>query len=226
MSVRSLFRAALAVMFVCFAFSALAEDPPANQNATPAPAQQSEAGAAPQTPPASAPGDPAAQPTAPPNKLAPVGALPQRKAGAAPTTRKSAKTGRTVILVTNDELERLYGPSEPPPESAPGAETGSAAAPEAGGAGGAAAAPGGEDPAARMQAIQDEMARLQKHVDHLRNPFRPPASMTPGEREALKGQNANQQIQQAQQRISELSSQLQTIKDKQQPADGSRSEGQ
>jgi hypothetical protein len=69
------------------------------------------------------------------------------------------------------------------------------------------------------------MARLQKHIDHLRNPFRPPASMTSAERDALKGKNAVQQIQQAEQRINELSSEMQTIKEKQQPDDAARSEG-
>ncbi len=229
---------ALALGLVLLAAPALLQAAEGSAQANPAPAQKSAVKgprkaspsptrkAAAASKPAPASQAPAAQPAAPADEAAVVETEEQvdpatgRRGAFSPSTKVSAKTGRRVVVITDDDLERMYGPSSPPPAAAePAAEPAAgteAPAPEAAGEAvgdGTAAA----DPQARAAAIQDELQRLQQKERHLKNPFLPPAKESEAERNAEKGLGAIQRLQQTQERMTQLKEELRQLQEKQQP---------
>lgn len=150
----------------------------------------------------------------------PAGATttPAGKSAFTPATRTNPKTGHRVVVITNEDLERMFGPSSD--------EAAAAAAPPEGEPSGGETVEGGAkeqgspsvDPAARMTDIQKELQRLQQKERHLKNPFLPPAQESDAERNAEKGMGANQRLQRTREQADRLKDELRKLQEKQQPA--------
>jgi hypothetical protein len=153
--------------------------------------------------------------------------LPQPKTPFAPTIRKNPATGHDVVLITNRDLEKLYGPKQgAAPPRRPG-DSGPAGAPGQPGAAPEETAPAAakaEDLGAQASAIQSEMARLQQKVTHLKNPYSRPQPGAEQDRVADQGKSATERINESQERLKTLQSQLKALQEKQ--AAGSSGQGQ
>jgi hypothetical protein len=169
----------------------------------------------PQQAPSGARDEHAAAVTLPPGNPDAKPPLPKPKAAFVPNMRVNPKTGHEVIVITNKDLERVFGKSEAPPPPSAGAQL-----PQLGGPG--AQAPAAEDPAAKAAAIQQELDRLSQKAKHLRNPYLRPAPETDAERQAEKGMGAVQRLQATEDRINQLKSELQKVQERRQsePATG------
>ena len=159
---------------------------------------------------------------APPPAVPPTDAAPKARAGASSLTPrvpyvpqvKKTRSGKNVVVITNDDLEKVYGP---PPEEEVGGE---AAKPD-----GAAQEPAPDKPlraqgtydaataAARLKAIQDESTRLDQLERWVRNPFlrRPP--MSEQEKEADRNLSPTQLIKKTQDERAKLQDEAKKIKE-------------
>jgi hypothetical protein len=174
---------------------ALAGDHPAPQRPTPTgPAK-----------PADAKADGSAAASAAPAPVSDT-TVPALRAPFAPPVRKT-QTGKTVVVITNGDLERMFGKSRQQPPRSNGANGNGDDAVQS-------ALPAdmnaGQPPGVRNPAdIQAEISRLEKKAKHIKNPYVTPVPEGPDERAAEHGMSAPQKLQAAQQRIEQLKQELQ-----------------
>lgn len=125
-------------------------------------------------------------------------------------TRVDPKSGRQVVVISNSDLERLYGTSvvpvsssasrvDPASGSAPRDDSTPSANKKDAGAG-----ESGADNAARAAAIDAEINRLNDNARALANPFLPPPKLTEAEKSALDGKDNKERIDMTRERIQEL----------------------
>jgi hypothetical protein len=134
-------------------------------------------------------------------------AVPQAKQPFVPVKETSPRTGREVVVITNQDLEQMYGQRTGPVERPandpyaidavplPGAKP--AATPARAPAPNATQAKGKGD-------VQAEIDRLNQKARHLRNPFLPAPKETDAERAADQGLDAAQRLERTRRQIDEL----------------------
>ena len=158
-------------------------------------------GASPET----APRAPAAIPASPPRPLGQT----SRVAKVALPTRLDPKTGRQVVVISNADLERIYGTSVVPVSSSVGpAASGAASATRDDSAANAVKDDGsggsGGNGAARIAEIDAELKRLNDNALAIANPFQPPPKYTESEKAALEGMDNKERLDLTRARIQEL----------------------
>jgi hypothetical protein len=153
---------------------------------------------------APAPRVPSAVPLSPPR---PLGQTSRIQKVTLPT-RLDPKTGKQVVVISNTDLERLYGSSVVPVSSSAG--PGSSAAesamrddPAAAAEDAGARGPGGNG-AARAAELDAEIKRLNDNARSMANPFLPPPKLTEAEKAALDGKNNKERLDVTRERIQEL----------------------
>ncbi|MBP7147016.1 MAG: hypothetical protein KBD01_05690 [Acidobacteria bacterium] len=172
-------------------------------------------GAAPDA--AAQPKKPAAKPGAP--SLAP----PKAKAPLQLPTRIDPKTGKKVIVITNADLERIYGPEagqEPAPSpaiSGQPVEGVAAGEPPVQGVTDVPATPPGAPAPGDKRA---ELERLKKKALSLRNPFVPRVPQTEEEARGEQGLDNAQRVTATEKRIAELEAELAKQQGTEPPAPG------
>ena len=125
-------------------------------------------------------------------------------------TRIDPKTGRQVVVISNSDLERLYGTSvvpvsssassvAPAPGSAPRDDSTASATKKDAGAG-----ESDTDNAARAAEIDAELKRLNDNARAMANPFLPPPKLTEAEKSAVEGRDNKERIELTRERIREL----------------------
>lgn len=155
--------------------------------------------------PAPAPRAPSATPLSPPRPLG----QPGRLGRASLPTRTDPRTGKQIVVISNADLERLYGTSVVPvSSSAPGAAPAPGSAPrtDPANAGPEDAAGGGSggNGAARVAEIDAEIKRLNDNARSMANPFLPPPKLTDAEKAALDGKDNRERVDMTRERIKEL----------------------
>lgn len=155
--------------------------------------------------PKSVPRVPSAIPASPPRPLGQT----SRVAKVVLPTRRDPKTGKQVVVISNADLERIYGTSVVPVSSsvgpaAPGAasatrDDSAAIALEDDGSGGS-----GGNGAARIAEIDAELKRLNQNALAIANPFQPPPKYTESEKTALEGMDNKERLDLTRARIQEL----------------------
>ena len=199
---------------------ALRPKPPAKPEAAKPDAARAEA-AKPQ-PPADAPAPPAVPPADAASKARGASSALSPRAPYVPQVKKT-RSGKSVVVITNDDLEKVYGP--PPEEEgaeAAGAPAGAAQEPAADKP---LRAQGSYDPAtaaARLKAIQGETARLDQLEKWVRNPYlrRPP--MSDQEKEADRNLSPTQLIKKTQDERAKLQEEAKKLKEDSEPAEPAR----
>jgi hypothetical protein len=135
-------------------------------------------------------------------------------------TKTSPETGREVIVITNETLERFFsavpqgsraaarsasGRSERQAASARRARTASADK-EAGAS--SRAGSGGKDREAEIASIKQEIARLRRRIQSLRNPYLPRVERTEEEKQREEGKDQRERIALVEKRLVELQERL------------------
>lgn len=142
----------------------------------------------------------------------------------AAATAKS-EDGKARIVITNDVLEKVFGPASPPP-NAPVYEKALQAAQQTGASGPrtekvAVQAPGGivthsgrhqGGDEARIQEIESELDRLRKRLIGMRNPYLPRGKATEEEREQERGQDNVARVRSIEEKILTLEQELLRIR--------------
>ncbi|MCU0229787.1 MAG: hypothetical protein MUC67_00260 [Acidobacteria bacterium] len=157
--------------------------------------------------PAPAPRAPAAPSASPPR---PLGQTSRIQKATLPT-KIDPKTGQTVVVISNLDLERLYGSSVVPVSTtARSAESGTGSPmrdadallpmDQAAGGGGS----GKPDAAARAAELDAEIKRLNDNARSMANPLLPPPKLTDAEKSALDGKNNKERLDLTRERIQEL----------------------
>lgn len=131
--------------------------------------------------------------------------VPALRAPFAPPVRKST-TGKTVVVITNGDLERMFGKSRQQPQHPNTASGSGDDAVESALPGELGAAPPAQGRSAAD--IQAEISRLEKKAKHIKNPYVTPVPESPDERAAERGLSAPQKLQATQQRIEQLKQDL------------------
>ena len=164
--------------------------------------KQRQAGTAGATKPADANADGSASAAA----AAPAGdtTVPTPRAPFAPPVKKTP-AGKNVVVITNGDLERMYGKSRQQPQrAAAGTTPGDEFVEGLPGSTGAAPPPPGSNAAD----VQAEITRLEQKAKHIKNPYVTPVRETPQEREAERGLGAAEKLQATQKRIEQLKQDL------------------
>lgn len=129
-----------------------------------------------------------------------------------PRTRSTLPKKKGKVVITNDDLERMFGRSRvsaTPPANArkPSSSTASSAA----------TAATTEQPAARQsraeqvakaRELEQQIQRLRKNISAMRNPYLAPPKQTEEEKNAQQGLDNRQRIAQTEKQIQELEQQL------------------
>lgn len=119
------------------------------------------------------------------------------------------KTGKTVILITNSDLERIYGKSVVPRASAvagaPVPETAALPAPPG----------GGPDPGSKVNEISQELERQKKLLSTMTNPYQSRPKLTEEEKAARKGKSAAELYRETREKVSNLESEMKKWREKQ-----------
>jgi hypothetical protein len=133
-------------------------------------------------------------------------------------TRKTGE-GDTKIVITNDVLERVFGPSSPPPNSpeykeliAAGKKRGPNNARASGSPQGRSSA--SQKPAERAAEIRGEIDRLRKRILGMRNPYLPDGKATDEEREKEQGKDNAERVKMLEQKIERLEQELLAVQRK------------
>lgn len=142
----------------------------------------------------------------PPSAATPTSALPRPKSPAVLATKKDAKTGEEVIVITNDDLTRIFGHSQAKPQETDysdflkkyGRPQGKTSARQR------APAP---TKAERIADLQQQIAKLKRRLLSLHNPYLPRVSPGEKEREAEKGMDNVQ-------RVARVKAQIRTLEQK------------
>lgn len=161
---------------------------------------------------APAPEPPAAEPAPEKAKAPPRQGLPVAKGPVSLTKVKDPKTGKMVVKITNDDLDRIYGKSVVPRASAiqtPGVAPSSAT-------GGGSPSPGAApDPAAKIKEISQDLERQKKLLSTMTNPFQSRPKLTEEEKAERKGKGASEIYRETQEKIEGLEDDLEKWRDKQ-----------
>lgn len=145
-----------------------------------------------------------------------------------PQIEVNPRTGREVIVITNETLTRRFGPPVRSSRQAEAEAEGTSEGAEAAGGGEGAekveagqGAPGGVpgspdqgpvvDPAQRAAQIQAELQRLQQKEKTIKNPFLRPVPETPQEREKEKGLMPTQLLEKNRQDMDKLRKELEKV---------------
>jgi hypothetical protein len=152
-----------------------------------------------------APRVPSAVPLSPPR---PLGQTSRIQKVTLPT-RLDPKTGKQVVVISNTDLERLYGSSVVPVSSSAGpgnsaAESAMRDDPSSSSSEDAGAQGPGGNGAARAAELDAEIKRLNDNARSMANPFLPPPKLTDAEKAALDGKNNKERLDVTRERIQEL----------------------
>jgi hypothetical protein len=139
----------------------------------------------------------------------------REKSRALEAAKKKTSDGETRIVITNDVLEKVFGPSSPSPSSPEygkllkegqkqGAKSGEGSGKQADGA-------SAEERAAQIEA---EIDRLQKRLIGLRNPYLPRGEATEEEREKEEGKDAVARVRMIEEKIDSLEQELLSLRQK------------
>jgi hypothetical protein len=132
---------------------------------------------------------------------------------------KETGDGETRIVITNEVLERVFGPSSPPPNSPEydellkdGPKEGSKG--QQGGRRLGKQAPPGTNSAERAAQLESEIDRLKKRLLGLRNPYLPRGKASDKERKQEEGKNAAERVRMIEQKIDRLEQELLALRQK------------
>lgn len=137
------------------------------------------------------------------------GALPRARGPLELRETKDPKSGQGVLVISNADLERIYGPptiSAPAPEAGMRPRGANEPAPHDPAQAGAA------DPTQRIAALEVELQRLRANALRLSNPLLGVPVQTKEEQEKMRGQDNAQRLAQTNQQIQQLEAELNSLR--------------
>ncbi|MFN7967211.1 MAG: hypothetical protein U0V87_16125 [Acidobacteriota bacterium] len=133
--------------------------------------------------------------------------LPQAKGPIELRETKDPVSGKAVLVISNDDLTRIYGRSTAAAAvSAPDSTSRDAVGAQPG-----AAAPA-PDPAARIAQVEQDLARLRSNAMRLHNPLLGAPVQSEEEKEKMRGDDNAQRLAQTQSQIDQLEAELASLR--------------
>lgn len=138
-------------------------------------------------------------------------------------TKKDAADGEGRIVITNEVLERMFGPARATSSGSPqydgvtvagdGQASGGQAGRDGSGKGADQSAGSGKSPAERAAEIESEIDRLRKRILGMRNPYLPRGKATEEEREKEKGKDNAERVKMLEEKIDRLEQELLSLRE-------------